>query len=177
MILRRAACAAIGLAGACLPVGAAASTLTIPPQTAFGMTIVAAHNRVRSAAGVPPIIWDSRLAAAAAAYADVLASSGRWQHSPRQGRRGQGENLWMGTRGAFSLDRMVGGWASEGGMFRPGMFPNVSRTGNWEDVAHYTQMIWPSSTRLGCAIRSSRSYDYLVCRYAPAGNVTGVFVP
>lgn len=83
----------------------------------------------------------------------------------------------MGTRGAFSVDQMLGSWVAEGRMFRPGRFPNVSRTGSWEQVGHYTQMIWPTSIRVGCAVRSSIRYDYLVCRYSPPGNVMGVMVP
>jgi len=58
-------------------------------------------------------------------------------------------------------------------MFHAGAFPQVSKTGNWDDVGHYTQMIWPGSIRVGCAVRSSARYDYLVCRYSPAGNVMG----
>jgi hypothetical protein len=38
-------------------------------------------------------------------------------------------------------------------------------------------MIWRGSTRVGCALRSSRNNDYLVCRYSPAGNVMGAPVP
>ena len=153
------------------------STLIIPPAAIFGMRVVAIHNQLRSFAGVQPIIWDRQLAAAADAYAAELARTGRWGHSPNASRPGQGENLWMGTRGAFSVDQMVGAWASEAQIFRRGAFPTVSRTGNWKDVAHYTQMIWPRSTRVGCAVRSSSRHDYLVCRYSPAGNVMGSPVP
>jgi len=153
-----------------------ASTLTIPPSTMWSMRIVAQHNQLRASAGVQPITWDQALAAAADSYAAQLAATGRWGHSPQSARPGQGENLWMGTRGAFSVDQMVGAWAAEGRQFRAGTFPSVSQTGNWEDVGHFTQMIWAGSTRVGCAVRSSRDYDYLVCRYSPAGNVMGAAV-
>jgi hypothetical protein len=83
----------------------------------------------------------------------------------------------MGTPGAFTVEQMIGSWASEKRMFTPGVFPRVSRTGNWTAVGHYSQMIWPTTTRIGCAIASSRSADYLVCRYAPAGNIDGRRVP
>ena len=111
--------------------------------------------------------------------------TGRFQHSNRSLRRGTGENLWMGTRGAFNVEAMVGGWASERRWFRSGIFPNVSRTGNWvdlgverpqgerADVGHYSQMIWPTTTRVGCALASTPRIDYLVCRYAGAGNIDG----
>jgi len=127
--------------------------------------------------GVPPLNWDASLAAGAANYAQYLAVSGRFQHSDRRARRGIGENLWMGTRGAYSPERMVGNWASEKRWFRPGVFPRVSRTGRWSDVGHYTQIIWPTTSRVGCGIASGRGRDVLVCRYAYAGNIDGRRVP
>lgn len=138
--------------------------------------LLAAHNRERADFGSPPMQWDPALAASAAAYGPALAALGRLQHSPRQGRPGQRENLWMGTRGAFSPEQMVAAWAAEKRHFRPGIFPNVSTTGNWLDVSHYTQMVWPTTTRLGCAIHASRSTDFLICRYSPPGNVDGQLI-
>lgn len=155
------------------PIAAPRAAASASASALFGMRLVALHNDVREAVGVAPITWDSSLAAAANSYAEELAKTGRWAHSPRAERPGQGENLWMGTHGAFSLGEMVGAWADEGRMFHAGAFPQVSKTGNWDDVGHYTQMIWPGSIRVGCAERSSAHYDYLVCRYSPAGNVMG----
>ena len=143
----------------------------------FPDRIIALHNRERAAVGVPPLAWDSTLAAGAASYARSLALSGAFAHSDRRTRGGVGENLWMGTRGAFTVEQMVGSWASEKRMFVPGVFPRVNRSGNWSSVGHYSQMIWPTTTRVGCALASSRSADYLVCRYAPAGNIDGRRVP
>ena len=57
--------------------------------------------------------------------------------------------------------------------FRPGRIPNVSRTGDFSAVGHFTQIIWPTSQRVGCATASNRASDYLVCRYWPAGNIVG----
>lgn len=139
----------------------------------FPARVLAAHNAVRSGAGVPPLTWDASLGNSAAAYAQQMAMTGNFAHSDRSARQGTGENLWMGTRGAFSVETMVNQWASEKRMFRPGIFPSVSRTGNWEQVGHYTQIVWPTTTRVGCALASTARTDYLVCRYSPAGNVNG----
>jgi hypothetical protein len=177
-MIRGLVCALFGAVAAAIGTAAgASSTMTIPPATMFGMRVVAIHNQLRFAEGIGPIMWDRSLAAAADSYAQQLATGGSWGHSPNSLREGQGENLWMGTRGAFSVDQMIGAWASERSMFRRGAFPQVSRTGNWHDVGHYTQMIWPRTTRVGCAIRSSSRNDYLVCRYSPGGNVMGFAVP
>jgi hypothetical protein len=146
-------------------------------SSAMEARFLAAHNRERLAAGVPPLRWDPALAAAAASYGPSLAAMGRLEHSPRASRPGQRENLWMGTRGAFSPEQMVGTWAQEKAYFRPGVFPNVSSTGNWVDVSHYTQMIWRSTISVGCAVHQTRTTDYLICRYSPPGNVDGRRVP
>ena len=135
--------------------------------------LLAAHNRERAAMGVPPLAWDPVLAASAASYGPTISAIGRLQHSPRQSRPGQRENLWRGTRGAYSPEQMIASWAAEKRYFRSGIFPNVSTTGNWLDVSHYTTMMWPATTRVGCAIYSDRAWDYLICRYSPPGNIDG----
>lgn len=143
----------------------------------FASEILYQHNFERRSAGVAPLVWDAALAANAAAYARQLARLGTLRHSNRAARPGQGENLWMGTRGYFSPRLMITNWASEKARFRPGIFPRVSTTGNWADVGHYSQMIWPTTTRLGCAIASAGRNEVLVCRYSPAGNIDGRRVP
>jgi hypothetical protein len=143
----------------------------------FPARILAAHNLERTRMHMPPLVWDNDLGNGAAAYAQQMAFTGMFQHSNRQARRGIGENLWMGTHGAFSVEAMVGGWSAEKRYFIPGVFPNNSSTGDWEDVGHYTQMIWPTTTRVGCAIASTPRIDYLVCRYAAAGNIDGRSLP
>ena len=159
------------LAALVAAVPAAAGAQSFAAQ--FPARIIAAHNAERARAGVPPLAWDNALGAAAALYAQQMAWTSRFAHSDRKGHPGVGENLWMGSRGAFSLETMIGGWSSEKRWFRAGVFPNVSRTGNWADVGHYTQMIWPATTRVGCALASTAQTDYLVCRYANKGNVDG----
>ena len=139
--------------------------------------VLAIHNAERRAAGVPKLVWDESLAQQARTYAHELARLGQLRHSAAPSRPGQGENLWMGTRDAFSTASMVGAWASERRMFRPARFPNVSTTGNWAQVGHYTQMIWPGTQRVGCSVSKGARTDVLVCRYLPAGNVMGSPVP
>ena len=139
----------------------------------FEARLLAVHNRERAAKGAAPLVWDSTLAAAASAYGPSLIARGKLAHSEAASRPGQGENLWMGTRGAYSLEEMAGSWADERILFRPGTFPNVSASGNWSDVGHYTQMIWRGTTSVGCALSRSARWDYLICRYSPPGNVVG----
>jgi hypothetical protein len=163
----------IGLAAGAAAVSATPALAQSSFAAQFPARILAAHNAERARAGVPPLVWDNELGTAAAVYAQQMAMTGVFAHSDRSKRRGTGENLWMGTHGAFSIETMVGGWSSEKRFFVPGIFPNNSRSGNWEDVGHYTQMIWPTTTRIGCALASTPRIDYLVCRYATAGNMDG----
>ncbi len=139
--------------------------------------LLAAQNSERAAAGVPPLAWDPVLAQHALSYGPALSAIGQLQHSPKQTRPGERENLWMGTAGAYSPEQMVSTWSSEKRFFRPGVFPAVSTTGNWLDVAHYTTMIWPMTTRVGCGIYRKDGFDFLICRYSPPGNIDGKPVP
>jgi len=161
-------CLAIILTAGVLPAPAPAQ-----PLDPLSMRLLVAHNRERVALGVPPLSWDPALAAAAGSYGPALAAIGTLQHSPKQTRPGQRENLWMGTRGAFTPEQMVSNWTSEKRYFRPGIFPAVSSTGNWLDVSHYTTIVWRTTTRVGCAIYRAPASDFLICRYSPPGNVDG----
>ena len=163
------AAALVSLSVSVAPVGAASNNLA----SEFPLRMLAAHNVVRAEAGVSPLSWDPALADQSARYAMELAFTNSFQHSNRKARPGVGENLWMGTHSAYSFEAMISGWSGERRYFVPGVFPAVSRSGDWEDVGHYTQMVWPTTTRVGCAVASNASRDFLVCHYSPAGNIDG----
>ncbi len=139
--------------------------------------ILALHNRERAAVGAPPLAWDPALAASAASYGPALAALPFLAHSPRESRPGQRENLAMGSASHYGASDLVGFWVEEKQYFQPGTFPNVSRTGEWKDVAHYTQMIWKGTTNVGCAMHVASGRNYLICRYSPPGNADGRVVP
>ncbi|MEP6983035.1 MAG: CAP domain-containing protein [Sphingomicrobium sp.] len=140
----------------------------------FNARLLLAHNIERARIGVPALGWDPVLAADARVWAEELAATGRFEHSPDEaGKPLQGENLWAGTPRAFVPEAMVGLWTAEKADYRPGLFPNNSRSGDVEHVGHYTQLIWRNSRRVGCATAVGREEEFLVCRYSEAGNVTG----
>lgn len=156
---------------------ALAALASIDPHSDLPARILAMHNRERAAVGAAPLAWDPALAAAAASYGPTLAGLGRLVHSPRDTRPGQRENLAMGSAGYYGPEALVGFWIDEKRHFSPGTFPNVSRTGYWKDVAHYTQMIWKGTTSVGCAMHVAGGRNYLICRYSPPGNADGRQVP
>ncbi len=132
-----------------------------------------AHNEARIAFGTAPLKWSPKLTREARAWAEHLARTNTMRHSNQDERARTGENLWMGTAGYFSPSRMIGYFVDEQRYFRSGYFPQVSRTGNWADVGHYTQIVWADTREVGCAKASNGRNDFLVCRYYPGGNVIG----
>lgn len=180
-MVRRRSCGVIAL---CLAASAQAQHLP-GASGPLAQRMLAAHNYERALVGHAPLQWDPQLAAAAASYGPTLASLRRLVHSPRQTRPGQRENLAMASHGSLTPEQLIGLWSREklllqrgaAGPSCPGqygcmLFPAGSRTGRWEDVAHYTQMVWPTTTRVGCAIFAA-DMDYLICRYSPPGNIDG----
>jgi Cysteine-rich secretory protein family len=140
--------------------------------TQFKTDMLDEHNGARRKYGVPALNWSDDLAADAQAYAQTLAKTRRFEHADRpSGKPVQGENLWMGTRTAYAFRDMAESWLEEVEDFQSGAFPNVSRTGSWHDVGHFTQMIWGETRAVGCAIAANADNEILVCRYFPAGNV------
>jgi hypothetical protein len=144
---------------------AASGTRPAVNEAQFQTAVLAIHNRERAAVNSAPLRWSADLARDAGYWADRLAASGVLQHDGSN--RKQGENLWMGTLGAYRVEEMVAGWANEKIQLR--------RMRSWQDgvhrVGHYTQMIWSGTTAVGCALSRGRSFEVLVCRYDPPGNV------
>ncbi len=140
----------------------------------FSERLLAIHNRERAQIGEARLEWDAKLAQDAKAWANRLAATGSFEHAPLDD---EGENLWSGTAGAYSVEEMIGHFITERQEFQPGVFPAVARSGNWQRIGHYTQIIWPTTRAVGCAMATRRDIDYLVCRYYPAGNVVGEAVP
>lgn len=136
--------------------------------------VLRGHADARAAVGLPPLAWSDALAASALAYAEEMARTGRFAHAEQpMDRTRQGENLWTGSRDAYTYDEMVGHWIAERRDFVNAPTPGFSRTRRWQDVAHYEQIVWRGTTAVGCAAASNAVSDYLVCRYAPPGNVMG----
>jgi len=151
----------------------ALALLLAPPDDGLREAMLATHNQERARVGAAPLIWDDALATAARTYAERIAKTGVFRHSDELAALRQGENLFMGTRDGYSYAEMAGFWLDERAVFVDNPTPDFSTTGKWADAAHYTQMIWPTTTRLGCATASSAEIDYLVCRYSPQGNIVG----
>ena len=159
--------------------GAAAQRIVLPQEVQgsagdFAWRLLARHNLERDSKGVNRLKWSQKLAQQAQQWADRLARTNRFEHADFTTRAGAGENLWMGSAGYYDADAMIDTFLAERRHYQPGAFPQNSRSGRWEDVAHYTQIIWPGTEQVGCAVAKGQINDVLVCRYWPAGNTVGV---
>ena len=141
--------------------------------------ILELHNQERcivtpSAAAMPTMVWDFRLASVAQNYANTCPGL---VHNPARntqyaalGGSGQvGENLAVSTGGStpaqlFSL------WANEKAYYT--FATNSCAVG--QQCGHYTQIVWASSVLVGCGMSTGCTTggwsQVFVCNYAPAGN-------
>lgn len=136
-------------------------------------TAVDFHNKVRKDVGVLPLDWSPELAAYAQLWANKLASGGcKIEHRPGSGKWAQlyGENIYFGTaRGLTTLDASKA-WYSEIKDFTNSKL-NLE---NWAKVAHYTQMVWRTTTKIGIAKATCPSgATIIVANYSPRGNYMG----
>src|SRR3546814_19578171 len=86
--------------------------------------VLAVHDEVRGAANLPRLNWSDALARRAAQWAAHLAARQLVAHSGTN--MAEGENIWVGTAGAFSYELMLRDWADEARFFRAGRFPHIS---------------------------------------------------
>ena len=150
------------------------STGALDYRSNFDGRLLAAQNRERASLGLPPLRWAPDLATGARQWSDHLARTAGFSHSPdTPGEELLGENIWGGDPGAFAPEAMIGLWIGEKRNFQLGTFPHNSRTGRVADVSHYTQLIWRSTTEVGCALSRGAAEEILVCRYRHPGNVIG----
>ncbi len=133
------------------------------------------HNAVRSLYGAAPLAWDPLLERSAADYATTLARTGQLVHASREGRGTVRENISQGLPG-WDSNKLFGSWLDERPYFTPGIFPNISTTGDWYKVGHISQVLWPTTTAFGCARTVGGGSSWLVCRYNPGGNKDGKHV-
>ncbi|KAG6813083.1 hypothetical protein H0H92_014142 [Tricholoma furcatifolium] len=127
-----------------------------------------AHNTVRAEHGAAPLTWSDDLASKAQSWANNCV----FEHSG--GSLGPyGENLAAGTGSSYDIQAAIQSWTDEVSEYDPSN-PVAS---------HFTQVVWKSTTQVGCAVQSCSgifpaSYGlakFYVCEYSPQGNIIGEF--
>lgn len=134
----------------------------------FNREQLEAHNRNRTVHGSKPLVYNHEIAVNATQYAQWLYQNDEFKHSDNADRPGQGENLYWGTYGDVnSTARASKAWYDEVKDYNyqnPGQSTGV--------VGHFTAMVWNASDSMGCGVAGDTNAGYyVVCRYAPAGNV------
>jgi len=129
---------------------------------------VAYHNAYRCLFDAAPFTWDDSLAEFAQGYAQLCNLSVS-SNSP------YGENLAWGSGGAYTIPEMIGDWVDEYTSYDP-TNPQPS---------HFTQVVWQSSTSVGCYMEvcapgtlmdaSYGTVQLYVCEYNPSGNWDGEY--
>ncbi|MFZ5444294.1 MAG: CAP domain-containing protein [Myxococcota bacterium] len=136
---------------------------------------LSAHDAVRAAA-MPrpsPALPTTHWSPTAASLAEDWAARCVFDHRPSNT---LGENLFASTN-ATAPAAVVDDWAAEKADYDYGT--NTCATG--KACGHYTQLVWRSSTGLGCAQRrcttgspfGAGAWTFTVCDYEPAGNIRG----
>lgn len=138
--------------------------------------ILNSHNIHRTNASVPGLTWNDSLASIAV----DIAISCIYAHDTSAGGGGYGQNIGAGALpediAAMITDQMYNGEIN----FYPG-YGSEPDMSNFERWGHYSQIVWKSTTSVGCATllcsdgltntgASVRPY-FTVCNYSPPGKL------
>ena len=131
------------------------------------------HNRIRKDVGVSTLLWSTELSAFAQLWANKLAAEGcKLEHRPANGKWAQmyGENIYFGTAKGLTAQDASKAWHAE---IKDYSGEKLTMK-NFVKVAHYTQMVWRTTTKLGIGKSTCPSgATIIVANYSPLGNYMG----
>lgn len=113
------------------------------------------HNQARAAAGTAPLIWNEAIAQSAQGWADGCRVG---SHSYLA----YGENISWGAGQSCSASAQQ--WIAEGANWIQGM-------GFTMGTGHFTQIMWRSTTQIGCGLSNCGGTNFVVCQYDTPGNL------
>ncbi|NWW97354.1 GLIP1 protein, partial [Caloenas nicobarica] len=160
------------------------STLPDVGDPKFIEECVKTHNRFRSGVNPPAsnmlyMSWDPDLAKTAKAWAKkCLFKHNTYLREPGQAHpkfTAVGENLWTGSLSIFTVEGAIATWHKEVSAYD-------YATKKCRGVCgHYTQIVWATSYKVGCAVHfcpkvayfSVTNAAHFICNYGPAGNYPG----
>ncbi|KAG3256750.1 cysteine rich secretory protein LCCL domain containing 2 [Ictidomys tridecemlineatus] len=150
--------------------------------------ILMLHNKLRGqvhppASNMEYMTWDEELERSAAAWAEECL----WEHGPANLLVSIGQNLAVHWGRYRSPGFHVQSWYDE---VKDYTYPYPHECNPWcpercsgAMCTHYTQMVWATTTKIGCAVNTCRRMNvwgdiwenavYLVCNYSPKGNWIG----
>jgi uncharacterized protein YkwD len=143
-------------------------------------------NAARAAVGDPPLTWNPIAAEVALTYANMC----NYVHNPDRdsdyamlggGNGGLGENIAAGAP-TLTIASANMGWI-QGEEPDYNYATNTCNTmGGTVECGHYTQIVWKTTTSVGCALvtcntntpfgtKYGTKWGYAVCDYSPPGNI------
>lgn len=146
------------------------------PSTLSGIT--AAHNAVRAGASptpsppLAPLCWSASVASVAQAWANECS----WGHNPNLSNLGENIAALGGDESAGGWTTAFALWADEASNY------NYAKNSCSGVCGHYTQLVWRSTTQVGCGLRvcttgspfgRGSTWTMIVCDYRPPGNFKG----
>uniref|UniRef100_A0AAY4E7R2 LCCL domain-containing protein n=1 Tax=Denticeps clupeoides TaxID=299321 RepID=A0AAY4E7R2_9TELE len=150
--------------------------------------ILQLHNKLRggvypTASNMEYMVWDDELERSATHWAEQCL----WEHGPHDLLSSIGQNLAVHWGRYRSPAYHVQAWYDE---VKDYTYPYAHECNPWcpdrcsgPMCTHYTQLVWATTTRVGCALHTCPSMSvfgevwvnavYLVCNYSPKGNWIG----
>ncbi|KAI5787121.1 CAP domain-containing protein [Geopyxis carbonaria] len=170
-----------------------AETTSVAPTTSaeparssssnFGLDtakILDLHNSFRAKHNAAALTWDDTLAESALKHSSGCIFEHTGMGVYENVSRKYGQNLWVSTvipKSDVDLSEAFSSWAENEIPFYTGGFS--------EEAGHLTQVVWKSTTKLGCALYQCndkisgrvnyQSGSLLTCEYDPSGNVEGQY--
>ncbi|XP_032912738.1 glioma pathogenesis-related protein 1-like [Catharus ustulatus] len=152
-----------------------------PRDPKFIQDCVQGHNELRAkvdpgASDMLHMSWDPDLAKTAKGWARKCL----FKHNIYLKQRGKvhpkfgtaGENIWTGSASAFTVSGALSAWFNEVKHY------DYNTNKCTRVCGHYTQVVWATSYKVGCAVHfcpkmgylSIRNAAHFVCNYGPPGN-------
>uniref|UniRef100_A0A8C1ESA1 Cysteine-rich secretory protein LCCL domain containing 2 n=1 Tax=Cyprinus carpio carpio TaxID=630221 RepID=A0A8C1ESA1_CYPCA len=150
--------------------------------------ILQLHNKLRgavhpTASNMEYMVWDDELEKSATYWAEQC----QWEHGPKNLLMSIGQNLAVHWGRYRSPAYHVQAWYDE---VKDYTYPYPHECNPWcpercsgPMCTHYTQLVWATTNRVGCAVHVCPRIDvwgeiwenavYLVCNYSPKGNWIG----
>ncbi|XP_066925841.1 Golgi-associated plant pathogenesis-related protein 1-like [Clytia hemisphaerica] len=148
--------------------------------------VVRTHNKLRTRVGTPDLSGDFFLAIKAkdCAFKMLRDDDNILEHPCDPSKDKQGENIYSvksdGRTSEQALtvyERAFRVWESEEkdiNFADPDWAFKMDSTSTSKPVFHYTQLVWRSTTKVGCGLASNGGESIVVCRYSPKGNTATV---
>ncbi|KAG0024782.1 hypothetical protein BGZ80_007717 [Entomortierella chlamydospora] len=116
--------------------------------------ILAVHNKYRARHQAPALTWNSKIAT----FGNNWIQACEFKHSGGP----HGENL---AAGYSNFKAAVKAWYDEVKYY------NYGRPGFSSQTGHYTQVVWKSTSSVGCAKKKCPNYYIYICEYDSPGNI------